>query len=127
MEKEYAEISKESLETVLQALREREAALSNQSIHGLTEGIREAAKIDHKKTLKAWGEIEGLMLSSTTVIGIQKNVLYKAELKRMADIERDAVLNALAQFGGHRKKAADSLGMSERTIFRKIKDYDIEI
>lgn len=127
MEKKYAQISKESLEIVLQALREREAALATQSIHGLTEGIRDAAKADHKKTLAAWGEIEGLMMSTTTIIGMEKNIMYKPELRRIVDIERSAIVNALEHFGGHRKKAADSLGVSERTMFRKIRDYNIEI
>jgi DNA-binding NtrC family response regulator len=40
--------------------------------------------------------------------------------------ERKAVLYALEFFKGNRKKAAESLGMSERTLYRKIKDYAVD-
>jgi len=44
----------------------------------------------------------------------------------MADIEREAISIALAGVGGNRRKAAEQLGIGERTLYRKIKDYGIE-
>jgi DNA-binding NtrC family response regulator len=41
-------------------------------------------------------------------------------------IEKDAIIKALKKHNGRRKEAADDLGMSERTLYRKIKQYDIE-
>jgi DNA-binding NtrC family response regulator len=40
-------------------------------------------------------------------------------------IEKDAIVKALKKHNGRRKEAADDLGMSERTLYRKIKQYDI--
>lgn len=40
--------------------------------------------------------------------------------------ERDLILKALHKHGGKRKNAAIDLGISERTLYRKIKEYNIE-
>jgi transcriptional regulator with PAS, ATPase and Fis domain len=39
--------------------------------------------------------------------------------------EKDLIIRALQKYEGRRKKAADELGISERTLYRKIKEYDI--
>jgi DNA-binding NtrC family response regulator len=39
--------------------------------------------------------------------------------------EKDLIIKALHKHEGRRKKAADELGISERTLYRKIKEYDI--
>ena len=40
-------------------------------------------------------------------------------------IERTAIREALNRSGGNRRRAADSLGISERTLYRKIKEYGL--
>ncbi|MEI6740204.1 MAG: sigma-54 dependent transcriptional regulator [Gemmatimonadaceae bacterium] len=45
----------------------------------------------------------------------------------MADIERVAILAALRECGGNRRKAADRLGIGERTLYRKLRDYEQEL
>jgi len=40
--------------------------------------------------------------------------------------ERDAIVQALARHGGKRKNAANDLNISERTLYRKIKEYGLE-
>lgn len=41
--------------------------------------------------------------------------------------EKDTILKALRKHNGKRKDAAKELGISERTLYRKIKEYDINI
>ncbi|OHB55123.1 MAG: hypothetical protein A2Y07_01790 [Planctomycetes bacterium GWF2_50_10] len=41
------------------------------------------------------------------------------------DLERQAVIKALADTGGNREKAAKLLKIGERTLYRKIKEYDL--
>ncbi len=41
--------------------------------------------------------------------------------------EREAIVRALDRFNGRRKLAARELGISERTLYRKIKEYGIEV
>lgn len=43
----------------------------------------------------------------------------------MAEIERQAIAIALASVAGNRRKAAERLGIGERTLYRKIKKYEI--
>jgi DNA-binding NtrC family response regulator len=40
-------------------------------------------------------------------------------------IERTAIREALNRSGGNRRRAADALGISERTLYRKIKEYGL--
>ena len=42
------------------------------------------------------------------------------------DMERDMIKKALKKFKGKRKEAASELGISERTLYRKIQQYHIE-
>ncbi len=42
------------------------------------------------------------------------------------DLERDMIRRALETNNGRRKAAADQLGISERTLYRKIKEYGLE-
>jgi DNA-binding NtrC family response regulator len=41
----------------------------------------------------------------------------------MAEIERQAIEAMLRQTGGNRRKAADLLGIGERTLYRKLREY----
>jgi DNA-binding NtrC family response regulator len=45
----------------------------------------------------------------------------------MAEIERSAIEAALKQTRGNRRKAADMLAIGERTLYRKLKEYQIPI
>lgn len=44
----------------------------------------------------------------------------------LADKEVEMIIKALEKFNGKRKMAANELGISERTLYRKIKEYGIE-
>jgi len=52
-------------------------------------------------------------------------VLYRPGMQ-MADVERVAIEAALKAAKGNRRKAAANLGIGERTLYRKIKEYDLE-
>jgi nitrogen regulation protein NR(I) len=45
----------------------------------------------------------------------------------MEEIEREAIRRALQRTKGHRTKAAQLLGLSVRTLQRKIKEYELEV
>jgi len=44
----------------------------------------------------------------------------------MIVLERGSIINALRRHKGHRDNAAEALGISARTLYRKIREYDIE-
>ncbi len=51
-------------------------------------------------------------------------VVYEAGMT-MADVERATIEAALRQTRGNRRKAADILGIGERTLYRKLKEYEV--
>jgi len=46
-------------------------------------------------------------------------------IKPLEEVEREAIARALVATGGHRKKAAKLLRMPERTLYRKIRQFDL--
>jgi DNA-binding NtrC family response regulator len=42
-------------------------------------------------------------------------------------MEKDAIIAALRSVAGNRRKAAEMLGLGERTLYRKIKEYGIPV
>ena len=47
------------------------------------------------------------------------------EIRTMQEVERDTIARALLATSGHRKRAARLLDMAERTLYRKIQQYDL--
>ena len=43
----------------------------------------------------------------------------------MSELEREIIERCLKQFKGNRRKTAKALDISERTLYRKIKEYEI--
>lgn len=48
------------------------------------------------------------------------------ESLNIVDVEKDLINKALKKHKGKRKDAATDLGISERTLYRKLKEYDIK-
>ena len=44
----------------------------------------------------------------------------------LREVERQQILAALAQTGWHRGKTAEILGISPSTLYRRLRDYDLE-
>ena len=44
--------------------------------------------------------------------------------RSIADVEKDLILATLEQFGGDKKAAASSLGISTKTLYNRLKDYE---
>jgi len=68
------------------------------------------------------GEIRPILLDG-------KDSFYSTEIVEdnlsIIDNEKDLIRKALCKYHGRRKDAAQELGISERTLYRKIKEYDI--
>jgi DNA-binding NtrC family response regulator len=57
--------------------------------------------------------------------GLQDSIIVDESLNIM-DKEKELIEKALRKHKGKRKDAATDLGISERTLYRKLKEYDIE-
>lgn len=59
-------------------------------------------------------------------MGIQDTEEVVEESLSLTDREKELIKKALEKNNGKRKLAAAELGISERTLYRKIKEYDLE-
>jgi DNA-binding NtrC family response regulator len=50
---------------------------------------------------------------------------HPEEIRTLQEVERDTIAHALEATGGHRKRAAKLLNMAERTLYRKIQQYNL--
>ncbi|HEX3072829.1 MAG TPA: helix-turn-helix domain-containing protein, partial [Ignavibacteriales bacterium] len=49
------------------------------------------------------------------------------EISPLYEVEKNSIIKALNYSKGNKRLAAKALKISERTLYRKIKEYDIEI
>ena len=61
--------------------------------------------------------------ASVSFAGYQAVPSAKENVKRLEHMERTAILTALKDCGGHQGKTAEKLGISRRTLTRKLKEY----
>ena len=57
---------------------------------------------------------------------IQEATEYEERALSLEDVEKDMIVKALERHNGKRKPAANDLKISERTLYRKIKEYKLE-
>jgi len=57
---------------------------------------------------------------------IQDTEVYVEETLSLDEVEKDMIRRALAKHGGKRRNAAADLNISERTLYRKIREYNLE-
>lgn len=56
---------------------------------------------------------------------IQDATEYEESAMSISEVEKEMIAKALARHNGKRKSAASDLGISERTLYRKIKEYGL--
>jgi DNA-binding NtrC family response regulator len=59
--------------------------------------------------------------------GRAPEVVVYEEGMRMADVERAAISAALKATRGNRRRAAEKLGIGERTLYRKLREYHLDV
>lgn len=68
-------------------------------------------------------EVEDYNEPTAPVSSVARHI--PATSKTLEEIEKEAITNALQRNSGNKRKAAEELGISERTIHRKIADYNL--
>lgn len=103
------------MELIFRTLLELKNELTDikQYIHSLSH---------HMQDMK--NEIEDTLQTSHK-IEVSNNLSYEGNFN-LANIEKHAIELALKGFDGNRRHAANALGISERTLYRKITEYDIK-
>jgi len=85
--------------------------------------------IDLPQAEPAYAEVveggEGAEAGAAAKPAPESVVLYRTGM-RMAEVERAAIEAALRDSAGNRRRAAEMLGIGERTLYRKLKEYELE-
>ena len=71
-------------------------------------------------------EPEDIEQGCMEILSNEENAMPKTESLSLMQIEKEMIIKALDKYKGHRKEAAKELGISERTLYRKIKEYQLE-
>jgi len=73
------------------------------------------------------GAREQITLADLPVLGTASvpsaSVPQSGTVPRLADVEKDLILRALAFYKDDKEAAASALGISRRTIYRRLKEY----
>jgi len=87
--------------------------------------------LDREMIYRALIEIKKDLIELKTMAVTNQSVEHKHdygvnEVVPLSVMEKEAIVNALRFARGNKRKAARLLGIGERTLYRKIKDYDIQ-
>ena len=75
------------------------------------------------KSLPVYSEV--LPRERETVKNNENSEEFNLDESSLEDVERYKINRALEKLNGSKRKAAKSLGISERTLYRKIKEYEL--
>lgn len=106
---------------------------------------QEASSIDSENKNSILKSIQQLYSSSEELVhnrDVEQEKIYKPQIisndnitqheevmeesLSLADKEKEFIIKALEKYNGKRKNAATELGISERTLYRKIKEYNLD-
>lgn len=118
------QVSNQELEFILRSLMDLRLQV-DQLRHRLDDGPQRVQVIDVTDTHPvAEVEVHSSDGSSELRPAASGPILYRAGMS-MAEVERAAIEAALREQEGNRRKAADVLGIGERTLYRKLKSYGL--
>ncbi len=92
---------------------------------GLFEGIHDEIKHDHEPVTLNLNAAETPVVSDEEEV---QDITHEAEDDSLSIVkkEKELIMRALRKNNNKRKYAARDLGISERTLYRKIKEYELE-
>jgi transcriptional regulator with PAS, ATPase and Fis domain len=92
---------------------------------GLFEGIHDEVKNDHESVTLNLNVAEPPVVSEEEEV---QDITHEAEDDSLSIVkkEKELIMRALRKNNNKRKYAARDLGISERTLYRKIKEYELE-
>ncbi len=71
-------------------------------------------------------EVSSTSSPPATETGEDEDAIFFRSGMTMQELERAAIVATLQAEGGNRRKASEKLGIGERTLYRKLKEYKIE-
>lgn len=112
------------LKRVLFGLMQNDSGISENTNTALMQSVKNLYEKPEKEKIVESQVYKPQILPVEQPISKHEEVVE--ESLSLADKEKELIIKALYKYSGKRKKAADELGISERTLYRKIKEYSIE-
>ncbi len=102
-----------------------EKKMRNYDWHGNVRELRNT--LERSVALSAVDSIEEIYeLPGANFFRRVESETFQGEIQTLAEIEKRHILKTLSQVGGHREKAAILLGITARTLYRKLNEYELE-
>lgn len=96
--------------------------------HGSTAGTPRERDVSRFDSDDLRGQTLGREADEDTgAVGSEDDASEPEELPTLEEAERNLITQALKQFDGNRRQTARALGISERTLYRKLKDIDEDL
>jgi len=77
-------------------------------------------------TLQPRSALDSMVVSPTGEIQVEAIKSASIGDVSMKELEKEMIIRTLKKFENNRRKTAELLGISERTLYRKINEYGIE-
>ena len=102
-----------------------DAARARLTSYAWPGNVRELGNVLERAAILAEGTLIGaeLILTGPTISAVQGSASVVAE--KLEDLEKEAIRHMLALTGGNRKQSAARLGIGLRTLYDKLKVYDL--
>jgi transcriptional regulator with PAS, ATPase and Fis domain len=142
MKKDVADLKKVVLQVIKSDSKPDKEEINDQVFERLYGDDNKNNSVEHRLELAQFNEQKAEKKSSSNFIEDVSNyekaenttsredyheiLVEEEESLSISETEKKLIKKALAKHGGKRKYAAEDLGISERTLYRKIKEYDIE-
>jgi hypothetical protein len=94
------------------------------NVRELRNVIMQAATLAEGSAIRA-SDLPAEMIGTRESISVQP-ANGQSDATALDDMERNAILRTLERVGGHQGMAAEQLGISRRTLSRKLKQYNLE-
>jgi DNA-binding NtrC family response regulator len=98
-----------------------DAAMEKLMAHGWSGNVRELENVVHRAVI----EIDGSIIEPRHLALDPLQSPAPAQLAGRAwdDVQKELIVSTLAQVGGNRKRAAELMGMAERTLRNRLREY----
>ena len=111
-------------------VKEEQSSLINKIYSGENEAEEELASIIDEETNGTQTDVEVFSIPEHTSEQRKDKYEYAEDIEEEENLslqqkELELIKKSLEKYNGKRKDAADELGISERTLYRKIKQYDL--
>jgi two-component system response regulator FlrC len=107
------------------ALALDDAARARLTSYAWPGNVRELGNVLERAAILAEGTVLSAELILTGPLASVSQAAGSAATEKLEDMEKDAIQRMLALTGGNRKKAAARLGIGLRTLYDKLKVYDL--